>query len=73
MAGLGQLLIQIRNRPHDAQVTAESFIQQLLGLPEHIKVASIISIGHPAESKPALPASELAYHKVRHNHYSTVL
>jgi nitroreductase len=71
--GLGSCWIQIRNRPHDSQGTAEGYIQELLGLPEHIKVASIISIGHPAESKPALPASELAYHKVKHNHYSTVL
>jgi nitroreductase len=71
--GLGSCWIQIRNRPHDAQTTAEGFIQQLLGLPEHIKVTSIISIGHPAEAKPALPASELEHHKVKHNHYSTVL
>ena len=71
--GLGSCWIQIRNRPHNAEGTAEGFIQQLLGLPEHIKVTSIISIGHPAEAKPVLPASELAYHKVKHNHYSTVL
>jgi nitroreductase len=71
--GLGTCWIQIRNRPHDAQGTAEGYIQQLLGLPEHIKVASIISVGHPAEAKPARPTSELEYHKVKHNHYSTVL
>jgi nitroreductase len=71
--GLGSCWIQIRNRPHDSQTTAEGYIQQLLGLPEHIKVTSIISIGHPAEIKPALPASELDYHKVKHNHYLTVL
>jgi len=71
--GLGSCWIQIRNRPHDGQTTAEAFIQRLLGLPEHIRVTAIISVGHPAESKPPVPSSELDYHKVKHNHYSTVL
>jgi nitroreductase len=68
--GLGSCWIQIRKRQHDANTTAELFIQQLLGLPEQIKVASIISIGHPAETKPPVPAGELDYHKIRINHYS---
>jgi nitroreductase len=71
--GLGSCWIQIRNRPHDAATTAEAFIQQLLGLPEQIKIASIISIGHPAETKPPVPAGELDYHKVKLNHYSKKL
>jgi nitroreductase len=71
--GLGSCWIQIRNRPHDAATTAETFIQQLLGLPEQIQVASIISIGHPAETKPPVPAGELDYHKVKLNHYSRKL
>ena len=70
---LGSCWIQIRNRPHDATRSAESVIQQLLGLPEHIKVASIISIGHPGETKSLIPANELDYHKVKHNHYSNKL
>jgi nitroreductase len=71
--GLGSCWIQIRQRPHDAETTAEAFIQQLLGLPEHIKVASIISLGYPGETKPPVPANELDYHKVKHNHYSKTL
>jgi len=71
--GLASCWIQIRNRPHDDDTTAEAFIQQVLGLPEHIKVASIISIGHPDERKSSVPTSELEYHKVKHNHYSRQL
>ena len=48
-------------------------VQRLLGLPEHIKVASIISIGYPDETKATIPTSELEYHKVKHNHYSRPL
>jgi nitroreductase len=69
--GLGSCWIQIRNREHARDVTSERYIQNLLGLPEHIRVESIISIGHPAEKKMPLPASTLEYDKVRHNRYST--
>jgi nitroreductase len=68
--GLGSCWIQIRNRPHDDRTTAEAFVQRLLGLPEQVKVASILSIGHPGEAKPPVPADELDYHKVKHNHHS---
>lgn len=68
--GLGSCWIQIRNRRHDAQTTAEAYIRELLGLPEQIVVQSIISIGHPGEARQPLPADKLEYGKIRHNHYS---
>jgi len=68
--GLGSCWIQIRNRRHDPQTTSEAYIRALLGLPEHIAVQSIISIGHPDETRQPLPADELQYDKVRRNHYS---
>ncbi len=67
--GLGSCWIQIRQRPHDAATTAEGYIRGLLGLPEHIKVESIIAIGHPNERRTPLGADELQYDKVRHNGY----
>jgi nitroreductase len=67
--GLGSCWIQIRNRQHDAKDTAEEYIQNLLGLPKYVKVLSMISIGHPDELRKPLPADELEYHKVRHNHH----
>ena len=69
--GLGSCWIQIRKRHHNAKSSAEEYIQKLLGLPDHIRVQSIISIGHPDEEREPLQADELEYHKVRHNHHET--
>ncbi len=68
--GLGSCWIQVRNRNHTAAMSAEQYIQSLLGLPQHIKVECMVSIGYPNESKNPIAASELTYDKVRHNHYS---
>jgi nitroreductase len=68
--GLGSCWIQIRNREHREGKTSGHYVQELLGLPEHLKVESIISIGHPAEAKKPVPDGELDYHKVKHNRYS---
>jgi nitroreductase len=68
--GLGSCWVQIRKRQHNTETTSEHYIQQLLGLPEQIRVEAIIGIGHPAEVRPPVAASELQYEKVRHNHYS---
>jgi nitroreductase len=67
--GLGSCWIQIRLRNHDETTTSEKYIQQLLGIPEKIKVASIISIGHPDEIKRPHPESELDYGKIRRNYF----
>ncbi|BCS55346.1 nitroreductase family protein [Geobacter sp. SVR] len=67
--GLGSCWIQIRNRPHDRSTSAESFVQELLGLPAHIRVEAMIGIGHPAETRKPLSADQLQYGKVRHNSY----
>jgi nitroreductase len=68
--GLGSCWIQIRLRPHHGDSTAEAYIQELLGLPPHIRVESIISIGHPHERRAPLRAEELQYAKVKHNRYA---
>lgn len=69
--GLGSCWAQIRNRQHDRQVASEQFVQQLLGIPAHVKVEAIIGIGHPAEKRSPLAASQLEYDKVRYNRYET--
>jgi nitroreductase len=68
--GLGSCWIQIRNRAHDAETTSEEFLQQLLGLPESLKVCCIMSIGHPGETKSPLPANELQHDRISHNRFS---
>ena len=68
--GLGSCWIQIRNRDHSESMSAEQYVQDLLGLPRHIKVECMVSIGYPGETKKPVPESELEYSKVKRNHYS---
>lgn len=68
--GLGSCWVQIRRRQHSGATSSEQFVQELLGLPQHIKVEAIIAIGHPAEKRTPLSAAELEYDKVRHNRYN---
>jgi nitroreductase len=67
--GLGSCWIQIRQREHDGAISSEAYLQELLGLPEHLKVESIVSIGHPREKRPPLEAAALQYGKVKYNRY----
>jgi len=67
---LGSCWIQIRNRNHTEKMSAEQYIQGLLGLPQHIKVECMVSIGYPNETKIPIAESELDHKKIKHNHYS---
>jgi nitroreductase len=67
--GLGTCWIQIRNRPHTKEMTSEKFIQGLLGIPEHLRVECIISIGYPAENRTPLPFERLDFGKINCNGY----
>jgi nitroreductase len=67
--GLGTCWIQIRNRPHTKEITSEKYIQELLGLPEHLRVECLISIGHPAEIKAPVPFEKLDFGKIKQNGY----
>ena len=68
--GLGSCWAQIRKRMHDGKRSAEEYVRELLGLPEQIRVAAIIGIGHPGETKKPVPAKDLQYEKVRRNRYA---
>jgi nitroreductase len=67
--GFGSCWIQIRKRPHSQDRTAEEYIQETLGIPQHLKVESIISIGYPAEIKKPIPAEQLEYEKIKYNKF----
>jgi nitroreductase len=67
--GLGSCWIQIRKRPHSQEKTAEEYIREILGIPQHLNVESIISIGYPAETKKPIPAEQLESAKIRYNKY----
>jgi nitroreductase len=71
--GLGSCWIQIRNRKYNSSETSEQYIQQLMGIPEYIRIECIIALGYPAEKKRGIPANQLNYAKIRLNSwiYST--
>ena len=62
--GLGSCWIQIRERMHAETQSAEAYVQQLLKLPEKIRVLSIIAIGYADEDNPPFFPEQLAYHKI---------
>lgn len=64
---LGSCWIQIRERKHDDQQSAEAYIAGVLNLPAHMRVESIIAIGYPQESKSEHPRESLPFNKVSLN------
>jgi nitroreductase len=68
---LGSCWIQIRERPHDDSRSAEAYIADVLNLPAHLRVLSIIAIGYPDESKAPHPRDTLAWDRVFFNDHAT--
>ena len=67
--GLGSCWIQIRRRNYSENVTAEKYIQQLLNIPKHLRIETIISIGYPAEKKDVKPKEMLPFDRIKYNVY----
>jgi len=67
--GLGSCWVQIRDRTHDEETTAEEYVQQLLQIPGHLRVLCIISIGYGAEDKPGHPPESLMSEKIHIDRY----
>jgi nitroreductase len=65
--GLGSCWAQVRNRRYDPEKSSEAYVRDILGLPEHLMVESIIGIGHPAERK--IPITKLQRDKIRYNRW----
>ena len=68
--GLGSCWIQIRNRNHTDDISAEEYIRNLLNIPKNVHILAIASIGHPGEKKESLSEKSLNYSKVFLNSYS---
>jgi nitroreductase len=62
--GLGSCWIQVRRRPHEDGGSAEAHIQALLDLPPHLRVLSMIAVGHPAQEKEGHPRGSLDWGKI---------
>ena len=66
---LGSCWIQIRERKHDDTRSAGAYVAEILNLPAHLRVESIIDVGYPDERKSAHPRERLPYNKVSLNNY----
>lgn len=66
---LGSCWIQIRERQFTETESSEVYVRRVLGIPENIKVASIISVGYPDEFKPPYADQDLKFDKVYSNRY----
>ena len=65
--GLGSCWIQIRERNYKEGITAEHYVREVLGIPESLKVESIVSLGYPAETRPQHTEDELLKDKIHWN------
>lgn len=70
-AGLGACWVQIRNRAHDDNSTAEQFIRDRLQLPDDCAVLAMIAAGYPDESHPPHSQEELLYGQVHNTRFGT--
>ena len=71
--GLGSCWIQIRERQLTETESCEDYIRRVLGIPENLKVASVISVGYPDESKSPYSDQDLKFEKVFLNKYGAKL
>jgi nitroreductase len=67
--GLGSCWIQIRERMHNDEQTAGGYVSQLLNIPEHLEVESIVAVGYPDEQKPGHKKEALLFDRVHRNAY----
>jgi nitroreductase len=67
--GLGSCWVQIHHRYHDDEQTANEFISELLHIPGHLEVLSVVGIGYKAADRPALSEKEIDWQKVIRNGY----
>ncbi len=65
--GLGSCWIQIRGREHSEEKTSETFVQEILEIPEEYRVLSIIAMGYPQNAPSGRPFSELDFNKIHLN------
>jgi nitroreductase len=68
--GLGSCWIQIRKRDHTTSKSADTYIKDLLNIPDHLMIESIIAIGYPDETKKGHEKEALPSHKVSFNTYT---
>ena len=67
--GLGACWIQIRNRSMADGKPAEEMVREILGVPSHLHVLSIVAIGHKGMERRPFNEENLLWEKVHLNNY----
>lgn len=69
--GLGACWVQVLDRmvKEDSDQTAEQLIRSLLGIPEHLSVVCIISVGYKDEERKPREIEKLQYEKIHYGQY----
>lgn len=62
--GIGSCWIQVRQRFNADNEPAEDVVQQLLDIPQYLKVECIMSFGYSAETRKPVDPSKLKWEKV---------
>ncbi len=65
--GLGSCWIQIRNRMHSDNESAESYVRSVLNIPEQCRVVCLVALGYPNEEKDPTPSDKLRWDKIHIN------
>ena len=66
---LGACWIQIRGRMHNDEISSDDFVKELLNIPVHYNVESIIAIGYADETRTPLKKENLETQKLFINEY----
>ncbi|ANF23530.1 nitroreductase family protein [Thermococcus piezophilus] len=67
--GLRSFWVQIRNRMHNEEKSAEEYVRGLLDIPENYRILCIIGVGYPAENKPPHCEEVFEWGKVGYNRF----
>lgn len=62
--GIGSCWVQVRNRVHDDSKTAESYIKEVMEIPENYSIECIIGLGYPDEVKDSYTDKDIDWTKV---------
>lgn len=68
--GLDSCWVQVRERDHDEQKTADQYLKEVLSIPPQVSVDCIISIGYAQEAMPARTDEDLDFSRVFYNGYN---
>lgn len=71
--GLGNCWVQIRGREHESGQPSENYVRELLGIPENLRVLSIVAIGYPDQQRRLVETADLQWGKIHGNKFGESL